>query len=48
MFGLDDWIAGLSDGGSIAVVVAVAVLLGLRHASRARTRASALGTAANG
>ena len=22
MFGLDDWIAGLSDGGSIAVVVA--------------------------
>jgi len=33
MFGLDDWIAGLSDGGSIAVVVAVAVLLGLRHAT---------------
>ncbi len=26
MFGLDDWIAGLSDEGSIAVVVAVAVL----------------------
>ena len=33
MFGLDDWIAGLSDGGSIAVVVAVAVLLGVRHAT---------------
>ena len=33
MFGLDDWIAGLSDGGSIAVVVAVAALLGLRHAT---------------
>ena len=33
MFGLDDWIAGLSDGGSRAVVVAVAVLLGLRHAT---------------
>jgi hypothetical protein len=33
MFGIDDWIAGLSDGGSIAVVVAVAVLLGLRHAT---------------
>ncbi len=33
MFGLDDWIAGLSDGGSITVVVAVAVLLGLRHAT---------------
>jgi len=33
MFGLDDWIAGLSDRGSITVVVAVAVLLGLRHAT---------------
>jgi ABC-type nickel/cobalt efflux system permease component RcnA len=33
MFGLDDWIAGLSNGGSITVVVAVAVLLGLRHAT---------------
>ncbi|HEX6723876.1 MAG TPA: hypothetical protein VF073_01415 [Gaiella sp.] len=33
MFGLDDWLAGLSNGGSIAVVVAVAVLLGLRHAT---------------
>jgi hypothetical protein len=33
MFGIDDWIAGLSDGGSIVVVVAVAVLLGLRHAT---------------
>jgi hypothetical protein len=33
MFGLDDWLAGLSNGGSIAVVVAVATLLGLRHAT---------------
>ena len=33
MFGLDDWIAGLSGGGSIAVVVVVAALLGLRHAT---------------
>jgi high-affinity nickel permease len=33
MFGLDDWIAGLSEGASIAVVFFVAVLLGLRHAT---------------
>jgi len=33
MFGLDDWIAGLSNGASFGVVVFVAVLLGLRHAS---------------
>ena len=33
MFGLDDWIASLSDGASVAVVVLVAVLLGLRHAT---------------
>jgi high-affinity nickel permease len=33
MFGLDDWIAGMSDGASIAVVLLVAVLLGLRHAT---------------
>lgn len=33
MFGLDDWIAGLSDGASIGVVLLVAVLLGLRHAT---------------
>jgi len=33
MFGLDDWIAGLSDGASIGVVLMVAVLLGLRHAT---------------
>jgi ABC-type nickel/cobalt efflux system permease component RcnA len=33
MFGLDDWIAGLSQGASIAVVLLVAVLLGLRHAT---------------
>jgi High-affinity nickel-transport protein len=33
MFGMDDWIAGLSDEASLAVVVLVAVLLGLRHAT---------------
>lgn len=33
MFGLDDWIAGLSQGASVGVVLAVAVLLGLRHAT---------------
>ena len=33
MFGLDDWIAGLSNGASIVVVLFVATLLGLRHAT---------------
>ena len=33
MFGLDDRIVALSDGGSIWIVLAVAVLLGLRHAT---------------
>lgn len=33
MLGLDDWIAGLSEEGSFAVVVLVAALLGLRHAT---------------
>lgn len=33
MFGLDEWIAGASDGGSIAIVALVAALLGLRHAT---------------
>jgi high-affinity nickel permease len=33
MFGLDNSIAGLSDGSALLVVVAVAILLGLRHAS---------------
>jgi ABC-type nickel/cobalt efflux system permease component RcnA len=33
MLGLDDWIASLSDGASIGVVLFVAVLLGLRHAT---------------
>jgi high-affinity nickel permease len=32
MFGLDDRIAGLSNGATLLVVVAVSVLLGLRHA----------------
>jgi hypothetical protein len=33
MFGLDDWIASLSDGASVGVVLLVAVFLGLRHAT---------------
>lgn len=33
MFGLDDFIASYSDGASLLLVVAVAILLGLRHAS---------------
>jgi high-affinity nickel permease len=33
MFGLDDWIAGFSEGASVAVVLLVGVLLGLRHAT---------------
>lgn len=33
MLGIDDWLAGLSGGASFGVVVLVAVLLGLRHAT---------------
>jgi ABC-type nickel/cobalt efflux system permease component RcnA len=33
MFGLDDWIASLSNGESVGVVLLVATLLGLRHAT---------------
>jgi hypothetical protein len=33
MFGLDDWIAGFSEGASVAVILLVGVLLGLRHAT---------------
>jgi ABC-type nickel/cobalt efflux system permease component RcnA len=33
MFGLDDTIAGLAGGGGILVALAVALLLGLRHAT---------------
>ena len=33
MFGLDDWIAHLSDGATLLAVAGVAVLLGLRHAT---------------
>ena len=33
MFGLDDWIAHFSDGTTLALVVVVAIALGLRHAS---------------
>ena len=33
MFGLDDWIAGLAEGEGVVLVLFVALLLGLRHAS---------------
>ncbi len=33
MFGLDDWIAQFSDGATLAIVVGVAIMLGLRHAT---------------
>jgi hypothetical protein len=33
MFGLDDYLASLSGGGSILIVLLVATLLGLRHAT---------------
>ena len=33
MFGLDEWIARSSDGTTLLIVVAVAALLGLRHAT---------------
>jgi ABC-type nickel/cobalt efflux system permease component RcnA len=33
VFGLDDWIASFSDGTTLLVVVGVAVVLGLRHAT---------------
>jgi ABC-type nickel/cobalt efflux system permease component RcnA len=33
VLGLDDWISGLSNGASIGVVLVVAALLGLRHAT---------------
>ncbi|HEX3277106.1 MAG TPA: hypothetical protein VHR40_01180 [Thermoleophilaceae bacterium] len=33
MFGLDGWISGLAGGQALTVVLAVALLLGLRHAS---------------
>src|SRR4029077_16628075 len=33
MFGLDSWLVHFSDGATVLVVVAVAVLLGLRPAS---------------
>ena len=33
MFGLDNWVAGFSDGTTLLVVALVAVILGLRHAT---------------
>jgi len=33
MFGLDDWLAALSESASVGVILLVAILLGLRHAT---------------
>jgi ABC-type nickel/cobalt efflux system permease component RcnA len=33
VFGLDEWLAELAQGGGLAIVLLVALLLGLRHAS---------------
>jgi high-affinity nickel permease len=33
MFGLDDFLASFSDGSTLVLVIAVAILLGLRHAT---------------
>jgi high-affinity nickel permease len=33
MFGLDSWLAHFSDGTTLAIVLVVAIVLGLRHAS---------------
>jgi high-affinity nickel permease len=33
MFGLDDWLAGFSDGTTIGLVAVIAIVLGLRHAT---------------
>src|SRR5512133_2420855 len=33
MFGLDDYLASFSDGTTLVLVIAVAILLGLRHAT---------------
>ena len=33
MFGLDEKIAAFSDGTAVLIVIAVAILLGLRHAT---------------
>jgi high-affinity nickel permease len=33
MFGLDGWLAGFSDGTTLALVALIAVVLGLRHAT---------------
>jgi ABC-type nickel/cobalt efflux system permease component RcnA len=33
MFGLDDWLAGMAHGEALVATLAVALLLGLRHAS---------------
>jgi high-affinity nickel permease len=48
MFGLDDWIVHLSDGTSLVLVLAIAIVLGLRHASDPDHLAAVTTLVANG
>ena len=48
MFGLDTWLAHFSDGTTLLVVVAVAVVLGLRHATDPDHLAAVTTLVANG
>lgn len=48
MFGLDDWIAGFSDGTTLGLVLVIAVLLGLRHATDPDHLAAVTTLVANG
>jgi high-affinity nickel permease len=48
MFGLDEWIVQLSDGATLVLVLAAAVVLGLRHASDPDHLAAVTTLVANG
>jgi len=48
MFGLDDWLVHFSDGTTLVIVVVVAILLGLRHASDPDHLAAVTTLVANG
>jgi high-affinity nickel permease len=48
MFGLDDWLVHFSDGTTLLIVLAVAILLGLRHATDPDHLAAVTTLVANG
>ena len=48
MFGLDSWLVHFSDGSTLVIVVVIAVLLGLRHASDPDHLAAVTTLVANG